>query len=92
MIRLSSNYILKNRQLSQCFSRSFTKKSFSDEYLKGIKEDLSDFQNTFGFDEVLRQKRLESIRQEKKLMRTFNVFGIMIASVGKLLYFTLILI
>ncbi len=82
MFKSCTNYFLKRRQISHHFCKGFSKPNFSKEYLNELKKNLSDFQNTFGFDESLREMRIESIAREKKLVRVFTVFGIFVFTAG----------
>jgi hypothetical protein len=53
-----------------------TSEGFSKDYLKKLKDNLSDFQNEFGFDQSLTGLRLDNIKREKKSIRNFNILAI----------------
>lgn len=83
MFRSCTNYALKRTQIFHHARKSFCKPNFTKDYIKNIQKNLSDFQNTFGFDESLVEKRLETVAREKKLIRTFTVFGVLACTAGK---------
>jgi len=86
MLRYTSNYFLKSKHITPFFHKSFCKSNFSKDYIKDLKHNLTDFQNTFGFEESLIEKRQESYAKEKKTMRLLNIFGVVAFSIGKLIF------
>lgn len=74
-----------NNQIKRRFSKEEeppNRETFSKSYLNDLKKNLTDFQNEFGFDESLKEIRLENIRVEKRISRSYQVLVVVVVSTG----------
>jgi hypothetical protein len=68
-------------------SNIHSSEGFSKDYVKKLKDNLSDFQNEFGFDQSLTGLRLENVKREKKSIRNFNILAIAMIATSRIQFF-----
>jgi hypothetical protein len=90
---LGTQNIVFALRINSVHKRSFSKEeeppnrdALSKNYINDLKKNLTDFQNEFGFDESLKEIRLENIKAEKRISRSYQVLVLLVVSTGILAF------